>query len=238
MADSVIKSLLHKPKLETDQGDDADLRASESLKPGHLLEYGGSNDIQKHSTAGGEARYLVALEENKIGGTISDSYGSGDSVRVLRGQSGDKLRLRLGSGSDEHNISQGDPIESNGDGAIRIHEPSFLGKATEVKVDSTGPKTGTIAHNRQNAPSADDVMLSLVEEEDKDDYAIAVLKCTGISSGNIDFVLDIETASGTTDASVQVNAHLPPTGQKLGTALEAIDNSGASSDSIIEVELA
>lgn len=123
MADAVIRSLLHDPKYISDE----DTQASEAITPGYLVERGGSNDIQAHSTAGGEGpRYFADLEHAE-GGAIGDDYDSGDSVNVLRLQSGDKIHARIGSGSSEYNISQGEALESDGTGVLQSHGTASTG---------------------------------------------------------------------------------------------------------------
>lgn len=94
--------------------------ASESLNPGYLVEIGGSDDIQAHSTEGGFAAKWFVREQREIEGQgVDDAIPSGDEATVLRCSGREKVLARLGTGGSEVNISRGDDLESAGDGTLQ-----------------------------------------------------------------------------------------------------------------------
>ena len=92
---------------------------SEALYPGHLIEYGGSNDLQKHSTAGGDASKMFALENEMVGNTPTDGYSSGDRVYAAVFSSGQEVQARVAASAAA--ISKGDALMSAGDGTLKLH---------------------------------------------------------------------------------------------------------------------
>lgn len=119
--------------------------ASEAITPGEMVEFGGSNDIQKHSTAGGNARKAFALENDLIGNSISDDYSSGDTVQVGVMPRGAQVQALLPTGGTEVNISKGQALESSGDGTLQAwgtnadsgEHDNLIGYALEA-VDNSG----------------------------------------------------------------------------------------------------
>jgi len=90
--------------------------ASEAITPGHLIEFGGSDDIQKHSSAGGDAQPLVAVENDVVGDDISTDYVSGEQVQFDAPHTGAVYLMRL---ADGENVTRGDFLESAGDGTVQ-----------------------------------------------------------------------------------------------------------------------
>lgn len=93
----------------------------EAVTPGHLLEFGGSNDLQKHSTAGGNAAAMFAMENDLVGDGISDAYAAGETVQYGIFQPGAIVYALLSSGE---NVAKGADLESNGDGTLQAHSVS------------------------------------------------------------------------------------------------------------------
>lgn len=102
-----------------------------SIDPGHVVEIGGSNDIQKQSSAGGDGEKAVAMVNRAKHGKVSDSWASGDTVEYAIAQSGDEVQVRLGSGSAEHNISKGEQLEFAGDGTVQSQGTAGSGNHTK-----------------------------------------------------------------------------------------------------------
>lgn len=89
--------------------------ASEALTPGELVEKGGSDDFQAHSTAAGDAiRAFARAQEENQGAGVDDDIASGDEVTVIYPQSGDKVLARAAGA-----VSEGDFVESNGAGRLQ-----------------------------------------------------------------------------------------------------------------------
>lgn len=90
--------------------------ASEAITPGHLVELGGSNDYQKHSSAGGDVIPTFALENDVIGDDITVDYESGDQMQVETFHKGSEVYAWLAGGE---NVSKGNYLESAGDGTLQ-----------------------------------------------------------------------------------------------------------------------
>lgn len=88
--------------------------ASVILSPGELVEFGGSDDIQPHGTAAGDAAamFVRAQEENQ-GAGIDDDIASGDEATVIFPQPGDKV-MAIAGGAVTANAF----VESDGNGRV------------------------------------------------------------------------------------------------------------------------
>jgi len=105
--------------------------ASEVITPGHLIEFGGTNDIQKHSTAGGTAAAIFATEQPLDEGQDRDTEtNKGDTVSYTQPAPGDEVIARAA----KEDISAGDYVESNGDGNVR----KFAGDADAISQEVVG----------------------------------------------------------------------------------------------------
>lgn len=108
--------------------------ASEAITPGELVEFGGSNDIQRHSTAGDNARKAFALENDLIGDDISTDYDSGDTVQYGVFNQGAEVNALLPTGTASAvSISKGQALESAGDGTLQAYGTAT--ESTPVNVD-------------------------------------------------------------------------------------------------------
>jgi hypothetical protein len=129
-------------------GERVGLPAKEIFTPGHLIEIVLDTILkyQKHSTAGGSAMKLFALE-NYAGGDSDDNYAAGDQAQGLYAVPGSLINALIANGED---IAVADWLESNGDGALRevdadasfgawVHS-SVIGQAEEAidTSDSSG----------------------------------------------------------------------------------------------------
>lgn len=102
--------------------------ASGAITPGHLVEFGGSNDLQVHSTAAGTARKAFAVENDLVGNGITDAYALGDQVQYVVCQSGVEIYALVAANATA--IEKGDPLQSAGDGTLRI-------QSTDAATDDT-----------------------------------------------------------------------------------------------------
>ena len=93
----------------------------EAITPGHLIELGGSNDVQKHSTSGGDAARMFALENDLVGDAYDDAYGSDDTVQYGVFENGAEVYAILTTGQT---ITKGKFLASNGDGTLKLHDES------------------------------------------------------------------------------------------------------------------
>ena len=90
--------------------------ASEAIKPGRLIEFGGSADLQNHDDADQNARKAFAVERDMVGDGIDTDYDEDDTVVYVVGRSGDEVLARAAASLD---ASKGAPLTSNGDGRLK-----------------------------------------------------------------------------------------------------------------------
>lgn len=90
--------------------------ASSAITPGHLLTYGGVNDVTPHPTAGGAAPKAFAFEAGSIGRGVDDAYQAGEQVRYGVCRQGDEVWALLAAGQS---VSRGDGLESAGNGTLQ-----------------------------------------------------------------------------------------------------------------------
>jgi len=113
--------------------------ASAAITPGHLVEFGGTNDLQVHSTAAGKARKAFALENDLVGSGITDAYAAGQTVQYGVFQRGAEVYAILAA---SQTIAKGDALVSAGDGTLKEistepEEDSIVAWAMEA-VTTTG----------------------------------------------------------------------------------------------------
>lgn len=95
-----------------------ELIAVAAITPGMLVEYTSAGEVQKHSTAEGNAIPAFALEDEMQGKDIDDAYAADDPVQVWVPYRGDQVYAIL---ADGHDVSKGDLLESDGNGYLQPH---------------------------------------------------------------------------------------------------------------------
>lgn len=83
--------------------------------PGMLMEIDSDGKAQAHSTEGGRAERLLAVENALNGETVDDDYADGDTVMLERVVPGSKVQVLLKAGE---NVGIGDELISAGDGKL------------------------------------------------------------------------------------------------------------------------
>lgn len=137
-------AVLLSPNDLSDAGVQYSLKASESFTPGELVELGGSNDVQKHSTAGGTSIKRFAMPADTYGNDKTDDYSSGETAEILTAHRGTQIHALLGTGSSEVNISESEFLESAGDGTLQAfgtatsNEDNIVAQAREAVDNSSG----------------------------------------------------------------------------------------------------
>lgn len=130
-------------------GIDKEAAAVGAILPGDLLEFN-STGVRRHSVAADGARKAFAKEADYLGLGIDDAYAIGD--RVLYGvfHSGEEVYARVAAGATA--ITKGAPLESAGDGTLRIQSTDAATDNTERNsvvayaledVDNSGGGTAT-----------------------------------------------------------------------------------------------
>lgn len=88
-----------------------------AITPGYLLERTSTaGQCQAHSTAGGRAQLLVAIEDSNQGKEVTDNYAASAKIQAVAPRSGDEILMVLQA---SENVVIGDFLESNGDGTLR-----------------------------------------------------------------------------------------------------------------------
>ncbi len=106
--------------------------ANGPITPGHLVQFNANHKLQVHSTAGGNAHPLFAIEESIVGDGIDDAYAQGDTVVYVVPSPGCEINAFLKNGE---NVAKGDFLESAGDGTLQKHTPVSVnesGSATKI----------------------------------------------------------------------------------------------------------
>ena len=115
-----------------------DVAASQLLMPGHLVERFVSTGAKyrRHATAGGPTVKAVALDQTMLNRGVDDAYAVGELVEVGIFSPGATAWLLIASGQ---NIANGQKLESNGDGTLRLHASGTpLFAAVEDKNNTNG----------------------------------------------------------------------------------------------------
>lgn len=127
------------PNITILRGDNVTYRedvSNEAITPGHLLEFNANDKLQKHSTSGGYAARMFAVENDDVGNDTTTAYTSGDRVRYADCAIGTIVWAHLASGQ---NVARGDFLMSNGAGFLtaRTSTNQGIAQADEDK-DATG----------------------------------------------------------------------------------------------------
>jgi len=95
-----------------------ELVAVAGITPGMLIEETAAGEVQVHSTSGGNAIPMFALENELEGQGITDAYEADDPVQCWFPQRGDQVYAYLAG--DETAVI-GDFLESDGAGSLKVH---------------------------------------------------------------------------------------------------------------------
>jgi len=96
--------------------------AASTIYPGMLIERTSADKVQAHSTEGGNMQPMFAIEDALQGKDIDDAYSADDQVRIWIPQIGDQILACL---ADGENISEGDYLQSKGDGTLEAFDASL-----------------------------------------------------------------------------------------------------------------
>lgn len=97
--------------------------ASGTITPGDLVEFGGAQELQAHSTVGGTARKAFAVENDLIGLGIDDVYTVGQTVGYIVCAPGTEILARLAATAT---CTKGQALESAGNGRlVPVSSPAY-----------------------------------------------------------------------------------------------------------------
>jgi len=102
--------------------------ANASITPGMLVEEMSTGKIRAHSTAGGRAGSLWAVEDDLQGNGITDAYSANNRAQYEAHPKGNELYALI---ADGENIAIGDKLCSNGDGYLKEATPDSSGVIVE-----------------------------------------------------------------------------------------------------------
>lgn len=109
--------------------------AAGAITPGMLVERTSADKVQAHSTAGGPAQRLFALEDENQGRDIDDAYaatGSYTLVKLWLPVPGEIVYAIVDDLSTAEDIAIGNFVESAGDGRVRKYTAQASGGAAEA----------------------------------------------------------------------------------------------------------
>jgi hypothetical protein len=115
--------------------------ASSAIKPGDLIEFGGSKDLQRHSTVGGAGRKAIALENDLIGRGIDDDYALGETVRYGIMSPGTEVYVRLQAGET---CTKGQALESDGFGRFQVASTPIEGSTIAYAMEAQSVAGGRV----------------------------------------------------------------------------------------------
>ena len=92
--------------------------AVSEITPGDLVELTSAGKVQRHSTAGGNAARMFALEDELQGKGLTDNYAAGDRVQVWCAVPGEMVYARL---ADEQNVTLAGFLQSAGNGTLMAY---------------------------------------------------------------------------------------------------------------------
>ena len=102
-----------------------------AITPGKLLELTSAGTVQVHSTEGGNALPMFALEDELQGKGIGDDYAVSSKIQVWIPNRGDQVYAWL---KDGETIVIGDYLMSNGAGRLQKVDVEVISAAESVSI--------------------------------------------------------------------------------------------------------
>lgn len=125
--------------------------AAAVITPGELIEETAAGKVQPHSAAGGDAEPQFAIEQGFIGEDIDQDYSADETVQYRVFNRGAEVNAFLAAGND---VSPGDLLESDGNGALQAHTPVNTGDtSTDIYTKAVVAKAKEALNNTSGDPS-------------------------------------------------------------------------------------
>ncbi len=121
----------HTVKLKSYVDINNEYNAASAVTPGELIEVNSSGKVKAHANAGQNVLPMFAFEDELQGNGIDDDYDADDPVQCWIPRAGDEVYAFLADGED---ASQGDFLESDGNGALQVHTAD----SESIGTDSSG----------------------------------------------------------------------------------------------------
>ncbi len=197
---------------------EAPAATSAAIKPGMLIERTSAGTVRKHSTAGGRAANLYALEQGYVGGYIDDAYLDGEQVTFGACYSGDQINAWVSANAAALVI--GDFVESNGDGTVRKSDSATAAQASLTIGTGNAAVKFTAA---TPGPDGNDITIEVV--------AATAATATVTVTGNAIQIKPNSTTPGTTDLASTVVTLV--NGDVFARALVVASNPGTGGSAIV-----
>ena len=126
--------------------------AASAITPGMLIELNGSTKVRAHASAGQNILPMIAFENELEGEGINDAYAADDQVQCWIPTRGDEAYMIL---ADGENVSEGDFLESAGNGYLQKHTPD-----TEAIGGDSSAAVASFYSNQIVAQALEDLNLS------------------------------------------------------------------------------
>ena len=98
-----------------------ELVANAVITPGMLIEEMSTGKVRKHANSGQNVLPMFAVEDELQGNGINDDYAAADQVQCWIPTRGDQVWCIVADGAAA--IVIGAPLESSGDGFLKLHTP-------------------------------------------------------------------------------------------------------------------
>ncbi len=102
-----------------------------AIVPGYLIERTSAGLVQAHSTAGGPAEKLFAIEDAEQGKGIDDAYAVSVPIKTWKPVPGERVYAEHDTTSGGA-LTIGEFVESAGDGTVRGYTAQASGGAVEA----------------------------------------------------------------------------------------------------------
>ncbi|MBW2672312.1 MAG: hypothetical protein JRD89_02700 [Deltaproteobacteria bacterium] len=189
--------------------------AAAEITPGMLLTYDESGNLIPHDVAGGTAAPMFAVEQDYIGGSITDTYAVGDQVAYVIPRPGDEIYAIL---KQNENVVVGDFLESGGSGTLRKLVSG--GPATLITGDE-GSNNAILWTARCPGSAGNDISVELVDPNGNDQSLAVTVTGNKIS-------VSLATDSGGAITSTAANIIAAIEGDAGANALVTVANAGES----------
>jgi hypothetical protein len=128
--------------------------AASAITPGELLEVTSAGKVQAHSSGGGAAIKMFAVEDELQGKDIDEDYAADDPLQVWFPTPGDEVNAIL---ADGQNVDIGDFLVSNGDGTLKAYgsetAPNAIVaqalEALDLSDSSGGESSGALGYDKR-----------------------------------------------------------------------------------------
>ena len=103
----------------------------DDIEPGMLVELNSAGTVDPHSTEGGRAERMVALEDGLQGNSVGGDYEDGDIVTIAISAQHSEFNMIMTGGED---ISIGEELISAGDGKLMARDNATSGVTVQETI--------------------------------------------------------------------------------------------------------